>query len=95
MDADEYVKTVWVFNGEYSRLPSGIFSTKESAVRWIEANGLSGTLSEFPIDVGTYDHAIQNGLFTPKKLHESEPGFIASFSPRLYHDHWTDGKPFG
>ncbi len=85
-------KTVWVFNGEQSRLPAGIFTTREAAEAWIRERGLSGTLSEFPVDVGAYDHALREGLFTPKKPHEFTPAFMASFSPRLYHDHWHDGR---
>ena len=84
-------KTVWVFNGERSRRPAGIFTTREAAESWIRERGLSGTLSEFPLDVGAYDHAVGEGLFTPKKPHEFSAEFIADFSPRLFHDHWRDG----
>lgn len=85
--------TVWVFNGEDCKLPAGIFTTKAAAEDWIHTHQLSGTLSEFPLDEGTYDHAVTRGLFTPKKPHETEPWFIADFSPRLYHEHWRDGEP--
>ena len=85
--------TVWIFNGEFSQLPAGVFSTKTAAEAWIRRHGLTGTLSEFPLDRGAYDHAVEEGLFKPKKKHEEEPTFIADFSPRLYHDHWQDGNP--
>ena len=86
-------KTVWVFTGEQSRLPAGVFTTREAAESWIRERGLSGTLSEFPLDMGTYDHAVSEGLFTPRNPHELTAAFIADFSPRLYHDHWQDGAP--
>lgn len=85
-------QTVWVFNGEHSRLPAGIFTTREAAEAWIRERGPSGTLSEFPVDVSAYDHALREGLFTPKKPHELTAAFMADFSPRLYHDHWRDGE---
>jgi len=85
--------SVWVFNGENSRLPSGIFTTKQAAEEWVRANGLSGTLSEYPLDIGTYDHALANGLFVPKTDKEKSSWFKADFSPRMPHDHWSDGQP--
>lgn len=84
---------VWVFNGEHSPLPAGVFGSRKAAVSWIREHGLTGTLSEFPLDEGAYDHAVTRGLFTPRKPHESEPDFVARFSPRLGHEHWRDGNP--
>ncbi len=85
------MKTVWSFIGLHSRQPSGVFSGFEAAEDWIRRNKLSGTLSEFPLDVGTYDHAIANELFAPKKEHQNTPDFIADFSSRLDHFHYEDG----
>jgi hypothetical protein len=85
-------ETVWVFNGEQSSLPAGVFATKAAAEEWIRRHRLSGTLSEFPLDVGAYDHAIEAALWMPKKPHESTAAFIASFSPRMQHEHWQDGE---
>ena len=39
--------------------PTGVFSSYEQAVRWIEKHKLVGYLGEFPIDVGVYDWAMQ------------------------------------
>jgi hypothetical protein len=86
------MSTVYVFTGHKSQVASAVFSSKEMAIRWIESNGLSGTLNEMPLDVSAYDHAVKNGLFLPKKDHERSPEFIASFSPRLWHGHF--GKDF-
>jgi hypothetical protein len=83
--------TVWMFTGDSSKLPSGIFSSKGKAEDWVRRHKLTGTLSEFPLDNGTYDHAIAEGLFEPRKEHETEAWFIADFSPRLPHEHWRNG----
>jgi hypothetical protein len=80
--------TVYVFLGHKTAAPSAIFSDKQKAIEWIKSNNLSGTLTEMPLDLSAYDHAVQNGLFIPKKDHERTPNFIASFSPRLWHGHF-------
>lgn len=87
--------TVWVFNGECSPLPAGIFSHRSLAESWIGKNRLSGTLSEFPLDTGAYDHAVANSLFVPKREHEASASFIADFSRRLKHIHFVDGQSLG
>jgi hypothetical protein len=86
------VHTVWVFNGEDCALPAGVFRTRAAAEEWVRRHGLSGTLSEFPLDVGAYDHALSNGLWRPKKPIEVTPEFVANFCPRLEHEHWQDGE---
>jgi hypothetical protein len=85
------VETVWVFVGLGAPLPSAVFRRKSDAEAWIRHHGLTGTLSEFPFDVGTFDHAVEAGLFVPKKPREQEASFIENFSPRLPHEHWRDG----
>jgi hypothetical protein len=87
------MNTVFIFNGAFAQFPSAVFTTKEKAENWIKTNNLSGTLTEMPLDISTYDHAIQNGMFKPKKPHELAPKFIAGFSSRLWHDHY--GEEFG
>lgn len=82
------MSTVFVFNAINHQFPSAVFSSKELAVAWIDRHGLSGTVTEMPVDVSAYDHAIQNNLFTPKKPKEFEPDFMARFSSRLWHDHF-------
>jgi hypothetical protein len=77
---------VWVL-GQGAPLPSGVFCNKDDAVNWIQLHALTGTLSQFPLDVGTYDHAVETGLFVPKKPHEREAFFIERFSPRFPHEH--------
>jgi hypothetical protein len=81
------MNTVYVFNGINSGLPAAIFTSKKKAIEWANRTGVSGTLTEMPLDISAYEHAIQNNLFEPKKEKEREPRFIATFTSRLWHDH--------
>ena len=82
------METVFVFNGINSGLPAAIFKTKERAIEWVKQAGVSGTLTEMPVDISAYDHAIQNKYFEPKKDKERAPRFIATFTSRLWHEHF-------
>lgn len=87
------IESVWVFNGARSDFPSGVFTEREPAEKWIEANGLTGTLTKYPLDVGVYDWAIEKGLFKPKKPHETTTEFIQRFTTASQeHYHYEDGK---
>ena len=55
--------TVWVFCGNKSTLPSGVFRDFASAESWIETHSLSGVLTEYPLGAGVYDWAIAESLF--------------------------------
>lgn len=46
---------VWVFNGERSPFPSGVFSTHERAEAWVAQHRLSGCLTRYPVDTGVYE----------------------------------------
>jgi hypothetical protein len=85
------METVFVFNGVGRWFPSAIFTTKEAGEKWIEEKGLSGTLTQMPVNISAYDHAIESGLFTPQK-NEFTPEFIGAFSSRLWHGHYEEGK---
>src|SRR5579859_7766030 len=88
-----FMNTIWVFNGEGGRFPSGVFSTKEKAQEWILINGLTGTLTGYPMDVGIYDWAISHDFFSPKKEREKSPEFIQRFScAQQSHLHFENGK---
>jgi hypothetical protein len=80
-------KTVWIVNAEGSSLPCGIFTTEARAREFIDRYGFPCTLSEYPLDESTYEHAVSRGLFRPKKDHEREIWFISQFTPRLQHYH--------
>src|SRR5215472_1784381 len=86
--------SVWVFNGARSTFPSGVFSTREAAERWIAKHSLSGTLTHYPIDVGMYAYAIAKSFFSPKKPDHATAGFIGKFSGGgINHFHYEDGRP--
>ena len=84
---------VWVFNGApYKRYPGGIFTTKEIAEQWIRKHRPTGVLTLYPVDVGTYDWALESGLFRPRKPHESTAEFIGGFTDAgMEHYHYEDG----
>lgn len=83
---------VWIFLGEDARFPSGVFSDLEVASTWISKNHLSGVLTKYPINIGTYDWAVASDLFVPKKPEHSLPKFIGKFSSAsMEHFHFENG----
>ncbi|HEY9261239.1 DUF7710 domain-containing protein [Chitinophaga sp.] len=85
--------TIWVFNGVNSRFASGVFDQLDQATDWISENKLSGTLTEYPINTGVYDWAIENEFFAPKKQEHTSPEFIGKFSSASQaHFHFENGK---
>lgn len=88
--------SVWVFHGAGSQFTSGVFSSMGTATEWIEKHGLTGALTKYPVDVGVYDWANKNGLFTVKKDHETSTKFIQRFTTASQeHYHFEDGKREG
>ena len=84
---------VWVFNGENSRFPSGVFGSIEKAEEWITTNKLTGILTKYPLDTGVYEWAIQNDLFSVKKEEQKQPEFIGKFSSAgQEHFHYENGS---
>ncbi|RZJ50569.1 MAG: hypothetical protein EOO19_02895 [Chryseobacterium sp.] len=84
---------ILVFVGEEANLPSGIFTTLEKAKEYIEKYSLSGTLTQFPLDIGIYDWAIQEDFFSVKNEYQKESKFIQRFScASMEHFHFEDGK---
>ena len=73
---------VWVFTGARSTpgtnatFPGGVFSSRPRAEEWITKHALSGVLTMYPLDVGAYDWAVENGAFKPKKPIHFTPEFI-------------------
>jgi hypothetical protein len=83
--------TVWVFNGGKS-FPSGVFTCLALAEDWIARNRLTGTLTEYPLDVGIYDWIVGKDWFKPKRDDQKTPEFIARFSSAYQeHFHYQDG----
>lgn len=88
--------TVWIFNGPRSQFPSGVFTQLESAEAWIRAHRLSGVLTAYPVDVGTYDWAVDAGRFKPQRDDQRSADFIARFSSASQeHYHYEDGTRDG
>jgi hypothetical protein len=88
--------SVWVFNGERSAFPSGVFSTREAAEAWIARHHLSGTLTRYPLDLGVYDWAVGLGHLRPVRDDQTTPEFIARFSSASQeHDHYEHGRAAG
>jgi len=88
----EKSQSVWVFVGSEGRFPGGVFRTRGAAEEWIQRHGLSGVLTEYPLDVGAYDWAIAEGHFTPKTDRERSASFVGQFSSGGQdHSHYADG----
>lgn len=87
---------VWVFSGEGSHFPSGVFTELELAEEWIRKHGLTGCLTSYPLNIGVYEWAIEKGYFTPKKESYKTAEFIGGFSSAYTdHYHYESGKRFG
>lgn len=90
---DIFNTNVWVFVGERNSLPSGVFSSKDSAESWISDHYLTGVLTSYPVDIGIYEWAIEKGYFNPTKEHHKSPDFIQNFSSaNLEHYHYENGR---
>jgi hypothetical protein len=84
--------TVWVFNGTHASFPAAVFTALDKAEAWIAAHRLSGTLSEFPLDVGVWDWAVEQGTFHPRDDSQRAPDFVGRFSSAgQQHHHYEDG----
>jgi hypothetical protein len=82
---------VWVFNGG-GAFPSGVFSSREKAERWISENKLTGTLTLYPVDIGVWQWAVQEGYFKPTRDDQHQPKFVQHFSCGHEHYHYEDGE---
>lgn len=87
------LESVWVFHGADGRFASGIFVEKMAAERWISTNKLTGVLTEYPLNTGVYDWALQKGYFFPKTEEHTSSVFIGKFTTASQeHFHYEDGK---
>jgi hypothetical protein len=83
---------IWVFNGAGWQSPSGTFSSKMLAERWIASYRLSGLLTAYPVDISVYDWAIREGVLEPKGRDEAGPEYISKFSHASQeHYHYENG----
>lgn len=84
---------IYVFTGEGSNFPAGIFTTLENAEKWINKYSLNGILNKYPTDIGIYDWAVQEDFFTIKNEYQKEPKFIQRFTcASMEHFHFENGK---
>lgn len=84
---------IYVFVGEGGSFPSGVFTTTEDAEQWIRKYSLSGVLSQYPVDKGLYDWAIEKDFFTVKNEHQKEADFIQRFTcASMEHFHFENGE---
>lgn len=86
-------QSVWVFNGIQSNFPSGVFSSKDMAESWIKRYALTGTLTQYPLDISMYDYAVCNHFFYPQKEEHTTSLFIGKFTNGgIEHFHYEDGS---
>jgi hypothetical protein len=64
----------------------------ESTCCWIRKHALTGTLTQYPLNVGMYEFAIAAGHFSLRKPHRTTSEFIGKFSGGgLNHFHYEEG----
>ena len=73
-------KFIWLFHGTGATFASGVFETKELAEEWIIANKLEGVLTQYPINQGVYQWAIEKNYFAPTRDYQFEGKFIQQFT---------------
>jgi len=87
------INSVWVFHGASGRFASSVFTSKLKAEEWIKKHNLTGILTEYPLDEGVYDWAIENDFFTVKKDSQRESSFIQAFTTASQeHFHYENGE---
>jgi len=83
---------IWVFHGSGSRFASGVFSSRETATKWIKERALSGVLTAYPLDEGVYDWAVRESVFVIKSPEQETSDFVQKFtSASQPHVHFEDG----
>jgi hypothetical protein len=88
-------ESVWIFSGAKGRFPGGVFSSLDLAERWIRKNKLTGVLTKYPLDIGSFDWAKANGMVSDiaGRKPEEEDQFIGSFSSASFdHFHYEQGE---
>ncbi len=70
---------VYLFKADGAVFTSAVFSSFKIAQTWICENSLSGLLTEYPVNISTYDWAIKKGYFKVKNVIDISPVFMGSF----------------
>ncbi len=87
---------IWVFVGDGSKLPCGVFYCLDTADKVIGNLKLSGLLTSYPIGMTVYEWAIAKAYFRPSRNSQEAPSFIQQFSSAsLDHFHYLDGNREG
>lgn len=89
--------SVWILHSANARFAGGAFSNVSEAEAWIGKQALTGLLTEYPMNEGTFDWAIRTGNTGMKneklKLRIKDPSFIGGFtSASQNHYHYEQGK---
>ncbi len=84
---------VWIFHGDSARYASGVFADRDSALAWAARHDVTGILTKYPVGIGCYDLAVEQGRFTPTKPHHGSPSHVVGFSPPGPHIHLRNGAP--
>lgn len=86
---------VWVFHGAGGRFTSGVFASQAQAEEFITRYRLTGCLTKYPVGISTYDWAIEQQFFTPKKPAHYEAGFIQRFTDASQEHYHYDPDDLG
>ena len=81
------VEKIYIFNAEHSAFASAVFTSKQLAESWILKHHVCGVLTEYPVNMGCYDWAIEKGHFQAKSPIDRSPVFIAKFLS-AYQKNW-------
>lgn len=85
--------SVFLFKAENAVFTSAVFTSFKLAQSWIYQNSLSGLLIEYPVNISTYDWAIQKGYFKVRNMIDISPVFMGSFvSAYQIQWHFRHGK---
>lgn len=86
-------KGIWIFMAPQALFPSGVFFNLSDAEAWVARHQLTGVLTEYPVDAGVYDWAVETGKFKPKPEKKIDAKFIGQFTTALMnHYHYEDGR---
>ena len=73
-------RKLWIFNAFQTKDPAGVFATRRTAELWIARSKVTGNLTQYPLDLGAYDWALEKGLFEPLGDYQRSSKFISNFS---------------
>ncbi len=86
-------RSVWIFNGISGRFAGGVFDSIAEAETWISKHRLTGVLTNYPLNTGVYDWALENRSFVPKTAEHTSPEFIGKFTAASQeHFHYENGE---